>query len=85
LDGMTIALAKELGPLGVRVNSVRPGVIVTEMHEEFGGAKLIESIAPTIPMRRPGTVDEVADAVLWLASDRSSYVHGAVIDITGGR
>lgn len=85
LDGMTIALAKELGPQGVRVNSLRPGVIVTEMHDEFGGAKLIESIAPTIPMQRPGTVDEVAEAVLWLASERSSYVHGAVIDITGGR
>ena len=85
LDGMTIALAKELGPVGVRVNSLRPGVIVTEMHNEFGGAKLIESIAPTIPMGRPGTADEVAEAVLWLASERSSYVHGAVIDISGGR
>lgn len=85
LDGMTIALAKELGPLGVRVNSLRPGVIATEMHNEFGGAKLIESIAPTIPMRRAGTADEVAEAVLWLASERSSYVHGAVIDISGGR
>ncbi len=85
LDGMTIALAKELGPQGVRVNSLRPGVIVTEMHDEFGGAKLIESIAPTIPMRRPGTVDEVAEAALWLASERSSYVHGAVIDVAGGR
>lgn len=85
LDGMTIALAKELGPLGVRVNSLRPGVIATEMHDEFGGAKLIESIAPTIPLRRAGTADEVAEAVLWLASERSSYVHGAVIDISGGR
>ncbi|VTU23574.1 3-oxoacyl-[acyl-carrier-protein] reductase FabG [Variovorax sp. PBL-H6] len=85
LDGMTIALAKELGPLGVRVNSLRPGVIVTEMHDEFGGAKLIESIAPTIPMRRPGTANEVAEAVLWLVSERSSYVHGAVLDISGGR
>ncbi|KPU89393.1 sugar dehydrogenase [Variovorax paradoxus] len=85
LDGMTIALAKELGPQGVRVNSLRPGVIVTDMHDEFGGAKLIESIAPTIPMRRPGTVDEVAEAALWLASERSSYVHGAVIDVAGGR
>lgn len=85
LDGMTIALAKELGPVGIRVNSLRPGVIVTEMHDEFGGEKLIESIAPTIPMQRAGTADEVAEAVLWLASERSSYVHGAVIDITGGR
>jgi NAD(P)-dependent dehydrogenase (short-subunit alcohol dehydrogenase family) len=85
LDGMTIGLAKELGPLGIRVNSLRPGVIVTEAHDEFGGAKLIESIAPTIPMRRAGTADEVAEAVLWLASERSSYVHGAVIDISGGR
>jgi NAD(P)-dependent dehydrogenase (short-subunit alcohol dehydrogenase family) len=85
LDGMTIALAKELGPVGIRVNSLRPGVIATEMHDEFGGAKLIESIAPTIPMRRAGTADEVAEAVLWLASERSSYVHGAVIDISGGR
>ena len=85
LDGMTIALAKELGPLGVRVNSLRPGVIVTDMHDEFGGAKLIESIAPTIPMRRAGTANEVAEAVIWLASERSSYVHGAVIDISGGR
>ena len=85
LDGMTIALAKELGQLGIRVNSLRPGVIVTDMHDEFGGAKLIESIAPTIPMGRPGTANEVAEAVLWLASERSSYVHGAVIDISGGR
>ncbi len=85
LDGMTIALAKEIGPLGVRVNSLRPGVIATDMHDEFGGAKLIESIAPTIPMRRAGTADEVAEAVLWLASERSSYVHGAVLDISGGR
>ncbi|VWX56182.1 Uncharacterized oxidoreductase YgfF [Burkholderiales bacterium 8X] len=85
LDGMTVSLAKELGPLGVRVNSLRPGVIATEMHDEFGGAKLIDSIAPTIPLRRAGTAEEVADAVLWLASEESSYVHGAVVDISGGR
>jgi len=85
LDSFTLALAKEQGAQGIRVNALRPGVIATEIHEAHGGQALVDKVAPTIPLGRAGTAQEVAHAVLWLASARSAYVHGAVIDISGGR
>jgi len=85
IDAMTIGLAKEIGQEGIRVNAVRPGMIETEIHEVHGGAAMIEKVAPTVPIGRSGTADEVAEAVLWLASDAASYVHGAIIDVSGGR
>jgi NAD(P)-dependent dehydrogenase (short-subunit alcohol dehydrogenase family) len=84
-DSFTLALAKEVGKQGIRVNAVRPGVIVTSMHDLHGGKTLIDSVGPTVPIGRAGEVDEVAQTVLWLASDASSYVHGALIDVSGGR
>jgi len=84
-DSYTIALAKELGGEGIRVNAIRPGVIETSIHDIHGGAETIRKVAPTIPLGRAGTAREVADAVLWLASDAASYVHGAIIDVSGGR
>lgn len=85
IDSLTVALAKELAPHGIRVNAVRPGVIITAMHDAHGGAETIRQIAPTIPLGRAGTPAEVAATVVFLMSDQSSYVHGAVLDVSGGR
>ena len=86
IDTFTLALAKELGPEGIRVNAVRPGLIETDMHDVHGGVARMKEMAKTaVPLGRSGDADEVARAVLWLASDEASYVHGAVLDVSGGR
>jgi len=85
IDGLTLALAKELGPQGIRVNAVRPGLIATAIHDAHGGKATIDALAPGVPLGRAGTVDEVAGSVMWLASDAAAYVHGALIDVSGGR
>lgn len=85
IDSFTVALAKELAPHGIRVNAVRPGVIATTMHDVHGGAETIRRIAPTIPLGRAGTPAEVAATVVFLMSDQASYVHGAILDVGGGR
>lgn len=84
-DSMTIGLAKELGPGGVRVNAVRPGLIETEIHASAGAPDRIERFVGGVPMGRSGGADEVAKAILWLASDGASYINGALVDVTGGR
>jgi NAD(P)-dependent dehydrogenase (short-subunit alcohol dehydrogenase family) len=86
IDTFTLALAKELGLEAIRVNAVRPGLIATEMHDVHGGiARMKEMAKAAVPIGRSGDADEVARAVLWLASDEASYVHGAVLDVAGGR
>jgi len=85
LDSFTIGLAKEVGTEGVRVNAVRPGFILTAIHEVHGGEATARAVAPTVPLGRVGEPAEVAEAVLWLASDAASYLHGAIIDVSGGR
>jgi NAD(P)-dependent dehydrogenase (short-subunit alcohol dehydrogenase family) len=85
IDVFTVALAKELGVAGIRVNAIRPGLIESPIHEIHGGRDAIAKLADAVPLRRTGTPEEVADVLLWLVSDRASYVHGAVIDVTGGR
>lgn len=85
VDAATLGLAKELGDAGVRVNAVRPGVIHTDIHASGGEPDRIARIAPNIPQKRGGEPEEVANLVLWLASDEASYVNGALIDIGGGR
>ncbi len=85
LESMTIGLAREVGQEGVRVNAIRPGLIDTTIHEAHGGQATIKAAAPTIPLGRVGTVEELAEAAVWLASDAASYIHGAIIDVTGGR
>jgi NAD(P)-dependent dehydrogenase (short-subunit alcohol dehydrogenase family) len=80
-----VALAKELGETGIRVNAVRPGLIESPIHEIHGGRAAIAELARSVPLKRTGTAQEVADVLLWLVSERASYVHGAVIDVTGGR
>jgi NAD(P)-dependent dehydrogenase (short-subunit alcohol dehydrogenase family) len=81
IDALTIGLAREVAAQGIRVNAVSPGLIATEMHRP---GKL-ESVATVPPMRRPGTPQEVAAAVMFLASDAASYVTGANLAVSGGR
>lgn len=85
VDTLTIGLAKEAGPDGIRVNAVRPGVIATDIHASGGEPGRVERLKAAIPLRRGGEADEVARAILWLLSDEASYVNGALVDITGGR
>jgi NAD(P)-dependent dehydrogenase (short-subunit alcohol dehydrogenase family) len=84
-DSFTFAQAKELAPHGIRVNAVRPGLINTTIHEAHGGQALIDKIGPTVPLGRAGTADEVAEVVAFLAGPLSSYVHGTLVDVSGGR
>jgi NAD(P)-dependent dehydrogenase (short-subunit alcohol dehydrogenase family) len=84
LDTMTVGLAKELAPFGVRVNGVRPGLIESDFHDHAPPGR-IERLAPTVPMLRSATPDEVTGAVLYLAGEASSYVTGTFIDVAGGR
>lgn len=85
VDSLTIGLAKELAEDNIRVNSVRPAFIQTDIHASGGEPNRIERIRETIPMKRGGLASEVAEAILWLASDQSSYSTGIFIDVTGGR
>ncbi len=84
IDTMTTGLSKELAPLGIRVNAVRPGLVTSDFHDHAPPGR-IERLAPTVPMARAGSPDEVAAAVLWLASPAASYVTGTFIDVSGGR
>ena len=86
IDTFTLALAKEVGLEGIRVNAIRPGLISTEIHNVHGGIAKMEQMAKSaVPLGRAGAASEVADVALWLASDAASYVHGSVIDVAGGR
>ena len=70
---------------GVRVNAVRPGIIETDIHASGGQPERAAQMAPLVPMQRAGSAEEVAQAIVWLLGDESSYTTGAVIDVTGGR
>jgi NAD(P)-dependent dehydrogenase (short-subunit alcohol dehydrogenase family) len=84
-DTLAIGLAKELGAEGVRVNSVRPGLIETEIHATSGDPERARRLSGAVPLGRAGTPEEVAEAIVWLLSGASSYVTGSVLDVTGGR
>jgi NAD(P)-dependent dehydrogenase (short-subunit alcohol dehydrogenase family) len=85
IDTFTLGLAREVAAEGIRVNAVRPGIIETDIHASGGQPGRAAQMAPQVPMRRAGTAEEVAAAILWLLSDAASYTTGAVIDVTGGR
>jgi NAD(P)-dependent dehydrogenase (short-subunit alcohol dehydrogenase family) len=85
IDTLTVGLAKELGPEGVRVNAVRPGMIDTEIHASGGDPDRGRILGATSPMGRPGSAEEIAAAAIWLISDAASYVTGALLDVSGGR
>ena len=80
----TRAMAKELGPRGIRVNALCPGMIATTFHDTFTKDEVRKNVAAATPLRRQGNSAEVATAVAWLASDAAAFVTGANIDINGG-
>jgi NAD(P)-dependent dehydrogenase (short-subunit alcohol dehydrogenase family) len=85
LDTLTVGLARELGPEGVRVNAVRPGLIDTEIHASGGRPDRARELGAATPLGRAGRAEEVADAIVWLLSEEASYTTGALLDIAGGR
>ena len=85
IDAFTIGLAKEVAAEGIRVNAVRPGLIDTEIHASGGLPNRARDLAHLIPMQRAGTAEEVAQAIVWLLSDASSYTTMSLMDISGGR
>ncbi|MFB4367866.1 MULTISPECIES: SDR family oxidoreductase [unclassified Pseudomonas] len=85
VDSMTVGLAKELAADGIRVNAVRPGVIDTEIHASGGEPQRVARVAASIPLGRGGQAEEVAEAILWLASEQASYTTGSLLDVSGGR
>ena len=84
LDTMTIGLAREVAAEGIRVNAVRPGFIYTEMHASGGEPNRVDRVKQFAPLKRGGTADEVAHAILWLLSDEAAFTTGSFIDVTGG-
>jgi NAD(P)-dependent dehydrogenase (short-subunit alcohol dehydrogenase family) len=85
LDTLTIGLSREVAEEGIRVNAVRPGHIYTEMHASGGEPNRVDRVKAVVPMKRGGTAEEVAGAILWLLSDEASYTTGAFIDVAGGK
>lgn len=85
VDTFTTGLANEVANEGIRVNAVRPGLIETDIHASGGKPDRVSSLKHHVPMRRGGSAEEVANAILWLASDLASYSTGSFIDVSGGR
>jgi NAD(P)-dependent dehydrogenase (short-subunit alcohol dehydrogenase family) len=85
IDTFTIGLAQEVAHEGIRVNAVRPGFIYTDIHASGGEPNRVDRVKAFVPMRRGGTADEVARAIVWLLSDEASFTTGSFIDVTGGR
>lgn len=85
VDTLTKGLAEEVAAEGIRVAGIRPGLIATPIHAKGGDAGRADRLAPSVPMRRIGQPEEIAETAVWLMSDRASYITGATIDVSGGR
>jgi NAD(P)-dependent dehydrogenase (short-subunit alcohol dehydrogenase family) len=85
IDILTVGLSQEVAADGIRVAGIRPGLIDTDIHASGGEPDRAARLAPMVPMKRVGTADEVANAVVWLMSDEASYVTGTTLDVSGGR
>lgn len=85
MDALTLGLSREVANENIRVNSVRPGLIRTEMHASGGEPGRVDRLQSAVPMGRGGEPIEVARAALWLLSDEASYTTGTFIDVSGGR
>ena len=85
IDTFTLGLAKEVATEGIRVNAVRPGIIETDIHASGGQPDRARQMAPMVPMQRAGSAMEVAQAIVWLMTEESSYCTGTIIDVSGGR
>jgi NAD(P)-dependent dehydrogenase (short-subunit alcohol dehydrogenase family) len=84
IEVFTAGLARELAAEGIRVNAVRPGLIDTEIHADSGDPARAKKAEHFVPMKRAGQAEEVARAIVWLASDAASYTTGTVLDVSGG-
>lgn len=85
IDAFTLGLALEVAQEGIRVNAVRPGIIDTDIHASGGTPDRVALMRDKVPMGREGSADEVAEAIMWLLSDKSSYTTGSIIEVSGGR
>ena len=85
VDTFTRGLAQEVAGEGIRVNAVRPGVIDTDIHASGGEPGRVERVKASIPMKRGGSAEEVAKAIMWLLSSESSYTTGSLLEVSGGR
>jgi len=85
IDTLTLGLAREVAAEGIRVNAVSPGLIETELHAAAGAPDRVARLSAGVPIGRAGTAEEVAEAVLWLASDAAAYVTGTILAVSGGR
>jgi NAD(P)-dependent dehydrogenase (short-subunit alcohol dehydrogenase family) len=85
IDSFTIGLAQEVAGEGIRVAAIRPGLIDTEIHASGGEPDRAHRLAHMVPMKRVGSAEEVANAIVWLMSDDASYVTSAILDVSGGR
>jgi NAD(P)-dependent dehydrogenase (short-subunit alcohol dehydrogenase family) len=82
---LTLGLAHEVATEGIRVNAVRPGFIYTDMHASGGEPGRVDRVRDSVPMRRGGTAEEVAQAIMWLLSPEASFTAATFIDVAGGR
>jgi NAD(P)-dependent dehydrogenase (short-subunit alcohol dehydrogenase family) len=85
IDTLTVGLAQEVAAEGIRVAGIRPGLIDTDIHASGGEPDRAHRLAHMVPMKRVGSAEEIANAVVWLMSDDASYVTGATLDVSGGR
>ena len=85
IDSFTVGLGHEVAGEGIRVAAIRPGLIDTEIHASGGEPDRAQRLAGSVPMKRVGTADEIANAIVWLMSDDASYVTSAILDVSGGR
>jgi NAD(P)-dependent dehydrogenase (short-subunit alcohol dehydrogenase family) len=85
VNSFTVGLAREVAVEGIRVNAVAPGLIDTDLHASNGAPDRLRELSPSIPVRRPGRAEEIAEGVVWLLSDAASYTTGAILEIGGGR
>jgi NAD(P)-dependent dehydrogenase (short-subunit alcohol dehydrogenase family) len=85
IDSFTIGLAQEVAGEGIRVAAIRPGLIDTEIHASGGDPDRAHRLAHLVPMKRVGSAEEIANAIVWLMSDDASYVTSVILDVTGGR
>ena len=85
IDSFTLGLAREVAGDNIRVNAVRPGIIATDIHASGGAPDRAAEMAPLVPLKRAGTSEEVAEAIVWLLSGASSYTTGSIVEVTGGR
>ena len=84
LSTMTMGLAKEFAPFGIRVNAVSPGTIDTKYHRNFSNDQILNAVKAATPMARLGTAEEVADVILFLCSHEARFIQGQVIEVNGG-